>query len=193
METEVITAYIGLGSNLGDRAGNLLLAVRGLLEASFPVFKLSAVYETEAVEVEDHAPYLNMVAEIRVSGVSPSQMMARMLRIEYLLGRRDKNLRKPRTVDLDLLLFGDIQYKTEFLTIPHPRLHERRFVLTPLAEIAPHLVHPIAERTVQELLENVEDASKVERWNPNLESLGSQENSESTDESLSAKHTSQTS
>ncbi len=190
METEVITAYIGLGSNLGDRAGNLLLAVRGLLEASFLVFKLSAVYETEAVEVEDHAPYLNMVAEIRVSGVSPSQMMARMLRIEYLLGRRDKNLKKPRTVDLDLLLFGDVEYKTEFLTIPHPRLHERRFVLAPLAEIAPHLVHPATATTIQELLEKVDDKSKVERWSPNL---GNLESLESREERLSGKHTSQTS
>ncbi len=108
VETEVITAYIGLGSNFGDRAGNLLLAVRGLLEASFTVFKLSAIYETEPVGVENHAPFLNMVAEIRLTGISPSQMMARMLRIEYLLGRRDKNLKKPRSVDLDLLLFGDV-------------------------------------------------------------------------------------
>ena len=175
METEVITAYIGLGSNLGDRAGNLLLAVRGLLEASFTVFKLSAVYETEPVEVQDHAPYLNMVAEIRVTGVSPSQMMARMLRIEYLLGRRNKNLKKPRTVDLDLLLFGNIKYETEFLTIPHPRLHKRRFVLAPMVEIAPHLVHPVLIKTIEELLQDVEDNSEVTRWSPNPGSLGSPE------------------
>ena len=171
METEVITAYIGLGSNLGDRAGNLLLAVRGLLEASFTVSKLSAIYETEAVGVENHAPYLNMVAEIRVTGVSPSQMMARMLRIEYLLGRRNKNLKKPRTVDLDLLLFGDVESETEFLILPHPRLHNRRFVLVSLDEIAPHVVHPVLSRTIRELLENVEDDSEVRRWNPNQKSL----------------------
>ena len=176
METEVITAYIGLGSNLGDRAGNLLLAVRGLLEASFTVFKLSAVYETEPVEVENHAPFLNMVAEIRLTGISPSQMMARMLRIEYLLGRRNKNLKKPRSVDLDLLLFGDVQSETEFLILPHPRLHERRFVLVPLAEIAPHLIHPKTHKTIQELLENLEDKSEVKRWNPMRKSLGSLEN-----------------
>ncbi len=182
METEVIIAYIGLGSNIGDRAGNLLLAVRGLLEASFTVFKLSAVYETEPVGVENHAPYLNMAAEIRVTGISPSQMMARMLRIEYLLGRRDKNLKKPRTVDLDLLLFGNIESETEFLILPHPRLHKRRFVLTPLAEIAPHLIHPVMSKSIQELLENVEDHSEVKRWNPNqksLRSLGSLESLES--------------
>ena len=76
METEVITAYVGFGSNLGDRAGNLLLAVRGLIEASFVVNKLSAIYETEPYDVEGHAPFLNMVAEICVKSISPSQMLA---------------------------------------------------------------------------------------------------------------------
>ncbi len=169
MEAEVITTYVGLGSNLGDRAGNLLVAVRGLMEASFIVCKLSAIYETAPFGVEDagnHSPYLNMVAEIQVKSVSASQMMARMLRIEYLLGRRDKNLQKPRTVDLDLLLYGDFKCDTEFLTVPHPRLHERKFVLVPLAEIAPHLVHPILNKNVQELLQMVKDDSKVKRWNP---------------------------
>lgn len=167
METEVITAYVGLGSNLGDRAGNLLLAVRGLLEASLPVFKLSAVYETEPFDVEEgHQPYLNMVAEIHLTNVSPTQMMARMLRIEYLLGRREKNLKKPRTVDLDLLLYGKFESYTEFLTLPHPRMHERKFVLVPLEEIAPHLVHPVLDKNVQEILAELHDDSEVTRWNP---------------------------
>ncbi|MCY7376016.1 MAG: 2-amino-4-hydroxy-6-hydroxymethyldihydropteridine diphosphokinase [Pyrinomonadaceae bacterium] len=169
METEFITTYVSLGSNLGDRAGNLLLAVRGLMEASFTVCKLSAVYETAPVGVdaaENHAPYLNMVAEIHVTSVSPSQMLARMLRIEYLLGRRDKNLKKPRTVDLDLLLFGDINYKTEFLTVPHPRMHERRFVLVPLNELAPNFVHPVLHREIKQILTEVKDDSAVRRWNP---------------------------
>lgn len=169
VETEVITTYVGLGSNLGDRAGNLLLAVRGLMEASFTVCKLSAAYETAPFGFEDaaeHQAYLNMVAEIRVTNVSASQMMARMLRIEYLLGRRDKNLKKPRTVDLDLLLYGEQQSSTEFLTVPHPRMHERRFVLVPLAELAPHLVHPVLNKSVQEILLSLKDESPVKRWNP---------------------------
>ena len=169
METEVITTYVGLGSNLGDRASNLLLAVRGLMEASFTVCKLSAIYETAPFGVgsaNEHAPYLNMVAEIHVTNVSASQMMARMLRIEYLLGRRDKNLKKPRTVDLDLLLYGDFQCDTEFLTVPHPRMHERKFVLVPLAELAPHCVHPVLNKNIQEILHAVKDTSKVMRWNP---------------------------
>lgn len=171
MQTEVITTYVGLGSNLGDRAGNLLLAIRGLMEASFTVCKLSAIYETAPFGVEaaeNHAPYLNMIAEIRVTSVSPSQMLARMLRIEYLLGRRDKNQTKPRTVDLDLLLFGDIKYSTEFLIVPHPRMHERRFVLVPLAELAPHIVHPTLNKEIKQLLSETKDDSAVKRWNPTL-------------------------
>ena len=113
METEIIRAYVGLGSNLGDRAGNLLLAVRGLMEASFVVNKLSGIYETEPVEIETDAKFLNMVAEIHVTNVSPSQMMARLLRIEYLLGRTDKSLKKPRTVDLDLLFSGNEAAKVD--------------------------------------------------------------------------------
>ena len=166
METEPIKAYVGLGSNLGDRAGNLLLAVRGLMEASFDVTKLSAIYETAPVEVDGHAPFLNMVAEICVNNITPSQMLARMLRIEYLLGRREKNEKKPRTVDLDLLLYGDAQSQTEFLTVPHPRMHLRRFVLVPLAEIAPHLAHPVLHKSVREILNELEDAAAVKRWKP---------------------------
>lgn len=168
METEVITAYVSLGSNLGDRAGNLLLAVRGLLEASFQVNKLSAIYETEPFGIADHPTYLNMVAEIFVTSISPTQMLARMLRIEYLLGRKDKNLKKPRTVDLDLLLYGNFQSYTEFLTLPHPRMHERRFVLVPLEELAPHLIHPVLNRPIRELLEDLADQTEVSRWSPQI-------------------------
>jgi 2-amino-4-hydroxy-6-hydroxymethyldihydropteridine diphosphokinase len=166
VDTEVFTAYVGLGSNLGDRAGNLLLAVRGLMEASFVVNKLSAVYETEPFDVEGHKPFLNQVAEIFVTNISPSQMLARMLRIEYLLGRKDKNLKMPRTVDLDLLLYGNFQSYTEFLTLPHPRLHKRRFVLVPLAELAPHLIHPVLNLSIQEILQSLNDHHEVTRWSP---------------------------
>ncbi len=164
METEIITAYVSLGSNLGDRAGNLLLAVRGLFEASFVVSRLSAIYETEPVGVENHDKYLNMVAEIRVANFTPKQMLARMIRIEYLLGRRFKGENKPRTIDLDILFFGDNINETKSVTVPHPRLHLRNFVLVPMAEIAPHVVHPIFKSTIQELLDASPDKSKVRRW-----------------------------
>lgn len=167
MDTEIITAYVGLGSNLGDRAGNLMLAVRGLLEASLSVSKLSAIYETESVGLENSSNFLNMVAEIKVTNVTSSQMMARLLRIEYLLGRRDKTRKKPRTVDLDILMFGNEQIDSPFLTLPHPRMHLRRFVLAPLAEIAPNLVHPILHKEIHEIAAELADPSIVLRWNPN--------------------------
>lgn len=166
METEHTIAFVGLGSNLGDRAGNLLLAVRALVEASFVVHKMSAIYETEPVDIASDVNFLNMVAEIHVTNVSASQMMARLLRIEYLLGRRDKSVKKPRTADLDLLFFGDTRMTSEFLTLPHPRLHLRKFVLCPLAEIAPNFVHPLLQRQIADIYADVEDETVVKRWNP---------------------------
>lgn len=168
MQNEIVKAYLSLGSNLGDRAGNLLLAVRGLLEASFIVHRLSAIYETEPLGIESDVNFLNMTAEVRVANILPTQMMARMLRIEYLLGRRrnDTGEKIPRTVDLDLLFYGSTQSATEFLTVPHPRLHLRKFVLVPLNEIAPHLIHPVLGKSIQELLAESTDSSAVKRWQP---------------------------
>lgn len=165
VDTENIRAYVGLGSNVGDRAGNLLLAIRGLMEASFTVTKLSAIYETEPVEMDDAPNFLNMVAEIHAESISPTQMLARMLRIEYLLGRKEKSRNLPRTIDLDLLLYSNVCLETPFLTLPHPRLHLRKFVLMPLHEIAPHVVHPQLHLTIDRLLSTVDDGRSVVRWN----------------------------
>ena len=167
MQSEFTTAYIGLGSNLGDRAGNLLLAVRGLLEASFVVQRLSAIYETEPIDLDTDNKFLNMAAEVRVTEISPTQMMARLLRIEYLLDRKDKSVKASRTIDLDILTYGNLVMDTPFLTLPHPRLHLRKFVLCPLAEIAPHLVHPTSRREIADILSAVDDNTDVRRWDPN--------------------------
>jgi 2-amino-4-hydroxy-6-hydroxymethyldihydropteridine diphosphokinase len=158
-------AYVGLGSNLGNRAGYLLLAVRGMLDAGLDVTRLSNVYETQPVENENQPPFLNMVAEIRGSTLpSPEQMLARLLRIEYALGRKRDVHMGPRTIDLDLLIFKDEHVKSDFLTLPHPRIQSRRFVLVPLNELVPSLVHPVLGKSIGELLANTSDKSAVTRW-----------------------------
>ena len=160
-------AYVGLGSNLGDRAGHLLLAVRGMLDASLDVIRLSSIYETEPVEYEHQPAFLNMVAELRGSTLpSPEQTLARLLRIEYALGRTRDVRMGPRTIDLDLLIFKDQQIETEFLTVPHPRLATRRFVLVPLNELVPGLVHPVLGKSISELLSQTKDESSVVRRKP---------------------------
>jgi 2-amino-4-hydroxy-6-hydroxymethyldihydropteridine diphosphokinase len=163
-------AYVGLGSNLGDRAGHLLLAVRGMMSAGLRVRRLSAIYETEAVDVTDQPDFLNMVAELEAGSLpSPEQLLARLLRIEYALGRRRERRRGPRTIDLDLLFYGEEQRATAFLTLPHPRLFERRFVLVPLCELNPHLRHPAHGLTVGQLLAQTTDTAKVTRWKARAE------------------------
>ena len=160
-------AYVGLGSNLGDRAGYLLLAVRGMLDAGLDVIRLSSIYETEPVEYEEQPKFLNLVAELHGSTLpSPEQTLAQLLRIEYALGRTREVPLGPRTIDLDLLMFNDAQSDTEFLKLPHPRIAARRFVLVPLAELVPELVHPVTGKTIRELLAQTNDRSTVTRWKP---------------------------
>ena len=163
----ILHAYVSLGSNLGDRAGNLLLGVRGMMEAGLDVIRLSSVYETEPVGTSSQPSFLNMVAELRGNSLpAPEQMLARMLRVEYALGRRRETPMAPRTIDLDLLLYKNETRANQFLSLPHPRLHVRRFVLTPLAELVPRLVHPTLNTSIADLLERLEDQSRVVRWRP---------------------------
>jgi 2-amino-4-hydroxy-6-hydroxymethyldihydropteridine diphosphokinase len=162
-------AYVSLGSNLGDRAGHLLLAVRGMLDAGLYVSRLSSVYETEPVEVADaQPPYLNMVAELSLdaNAPAPEQLLARLLRIEHSLGRRREQFHAARTIDLDLLLYADARADTDFLTLPHTRLHARRFVLAPLVELAPDTEHPTLHQTFKQLLADLPDDSSVRLWQP---------------------------
>ncbi|HEX9421707.1 MAG TPA: 2-amino-4-hydroxy-6-hydroxymethyldihydropteridine diphosphokinase [Pyrinomonadaceae bacterium] len=159
--------YIGLGSNLGDRAGNLLLGIRGILDAGLEVGRLSQVYETEPVETFAQSAFLNMVAELQGKAntlPAPEEIMARLLQVEHSLGRMRNLTKGPRVIDLDLLLYNCETRNTQFLTLPHPRLHHRRFVLEPLAELAPQLVHPTLNKTISELLVSLEDDSEVKPW-----------------------------
>ena len=158
-------AYVSLGSNLGDRAGYLLLAVRGMLNAGLHVCRLSRIYETSPVGNTDQPHFLNMVAELNGASLpKPEQLLARLLRIEYALGRTREVPQGPRTIDLDLLFYGNERSDTEYLRLPHPRIHSRRFVLEPLNELVPSLVHPALNKTIRDLLAKTTDDSEVRVW-----------------------------
>jgi 2-amino-4-hydroxy-6-hydroxymethyldihydropteridine diphosphokinase len=160
-----ISAYIGLGSNLGDRAGNLLLGVRGLVQSDLPIFRLSRIYETEPVETLPQPDFLNMVCEIRADTLpAPEEILSILMKIESELGRTREISRGPRLIDLDLLLYGDQVRDSTHLQLPHPRLHQRRFVLEPLAELAPSLIHPTLSKPIEQLLASLDDDSAVKLW-----------------------------
>jgi 2-amino-4-hydroxy-6-hydroxymethyldihydropteridine diphosphokinase len=132
----VNTAYLGLGSNLGDRRQHLAEAVRRLHAGpALQVMKVSSVYESSPVGVTAQPDFLNLVAQVKTT-YAPQELLAECLRIEADLGRVRRERWGPRTIDIDLLLYGDLRIDDESLMVPHPRIRERSFVLTPLAEIA---------------------------------------------------------
>ena len=145
------TVYLGLGSNAGKREQMLQAAVDQLPARDLEVVRLSPVYETEPMDFPGQPWFLNLVAEIRTS-LFPLQLLARAAAIEKRLGRRRTVAKGPRTIDIDILLYGSFIVQTPALVIPHARMAERRFVLAPLADLAPELRHPQSRRSIRELL-----------------------------------------
>jgi len=150
-----VAAYLGLGSNLGDRESNLKSAVEMLrVSGGILAVRASSFYETEPVGYVDQPGFLNAAAEVETT-LSPEELLRLCHDIEDRLGRVRTIRWGPRTIDLDILLYGDRVIDTEDLTVPHPLMHEREFVLRPLSEIAPGLPHPRLGKTVGELLDAI--------------------------------------
>ncbi|HVP91431.1 MAG TPA: 2-amino-4-hydroxy-6-hydroxymethyldihydropteridine diphosphokinase [Terriglobales bacterium] len=157
-----MTYYLALGSNLGDKRRNLERARRRLERAGVEVRRSSSVYRTDPVDFVDQPWFLNQALEVRTDR-TPQELLELAKAIEAGLGRVPAETKGPRTIDVDLLLAGETVIESPELTVPHPRLARRNFVLVPLAEIAPRAVHPVLRKTVRELARECPDRSAVVR------------------------------
>jgi len=153
--------YLSLGSNLGDRAVNLQTAIAQIAGLGKAV-AVSSFYETEPVEMTAQPWFLNCAIKLDTEKM-PRQLIAGILALEQGMGRQRKQKKGPRTIDIDVLLFGSSIIDLPSLTVPHPKMHERRFVLEPLAEIAPEARHPVFRRTVRELRDALPPGQTVKK------------------------------
>jgi 2-amino-4-hydroxy-6-hydroxymethyldihydropteridine diphosphokinase len=154
------TVYLALGSNLGNREGYLRRAIAALPPSGVQVQRVSSIYETEPVDFLNQPWFLNCVLEAETT-LEPPALLEALRSIESQLGSQKEFAKGPRKIDLDILLYGYETIATPELQVPHPRMLERRFVLTPLAELAPELKHPAWEAPAAVLLERVTDRSQV--------------------------------
>jgi 2-amino-4-hydroxy-6-hydroxymethyldihydropteridine diphosphokinase len=164
--------YLSLGSNLGDRAANLERAISALPGAGVRVLRRSLIYETEPVDYLEQPWFLNCVVEGETL-LEPRGLLGQLQSIERKLGSRKLVPRGPRIMDLDILFYAGITIHQPGIEIPHPRLAERRFVLVPLAELAPDFRHPATGATVLEMLAATSDRSEVRIWKPDQDNAGS--------------------
>ena len=162
--TSAATVYLGLGSNLGDRAKNLERAIE-LIGRRLKILHLSPVYETEQVGVPDQPKFLNMAVEVQTH-LPPENLLTLLKGMEKMLGRGTAGSDAPRVIDIDILFYGDLKMTSDSLTIPHPRLPKRAFVLAPLNDLAPRLKHPVTKKTVAEMLAALGKYKGVEPYVP---------------------------
>jgi 2-amino-4-hydroxy-6-hydroxymethyldihydropteridine diphosphokinase len=153
MSSELVMVYLGLGSNIGDRQENLDRAL-GYLSQRLRVTEKSSVYDTEPIGNPEQPRFLNMVCRVKTM-LKPEDLLVLAKGIERKMGRIPGSPNSPRPIDIDILFYGDEVIKLPELVIPHPRLTERAFVLVPLNEIAPGLVHPVKKNSINELLKEV--------------------------------------
>ena len=156
--TDTVTAYLSLGSNLGNREDNLDMALK-LLGQRMRLGKVSSIYDTEPLGNVNQPHFLNIACQV-FTRLSPEGLLSLAKGIEGKMGRRGKT-GEPRTIDIDILLYGDIILDKPDLVIPHPSMAERSFVLVPLAEIAPDLVHPVVKETIKEMRDAIKEVQGV--------------------------------
>ena len=156
------TAYLLIGGNVGDRAANLQTALRRIAETCGTITSTSSLYETAAWGNTNQPSFYNQAVVVN-STLSPEALMDQLLDIELEMGRIRTQKYDPRTIDLDILMIDDLVLNTEKLTIPHPQMQNRRFALLPLAEVAPTLIHPLFDQSIEVLLQNCPDTLDVQK------------------------------